>query len=80
MSNTFSWGISSFVETDETFHWGIFPIYATAESPGVFVAEILIDNTIIWSSQNQTPQQTIDFDVSSYEGKHELKFRIRRVS
>jgi len=80
MSNTFSWGIFPFVETDETFHWGIFPIYATAELPAIFVAEILIDDDVIWSSQNQVSQQTIDFDVSSYEGKHELKFRIRRVS
>jgi len=44
-----------------------------------FIAEILVGDVVVWSSASDLSQQTLEIDVSSYNGKHDLKFRIRGI-
>lgn len=48
-----------------------------AEQAKNWIAEILLDDEVIWSATNSIPQQRLTFDVSSHFGKKVLKFRIR---
>ena len=43
------------------------------------VAEILLDDEVVWSSSDSEAQQTISIDVSNYTGTKTLKFRLRRT-
>lgn len=45
-----------------------------------WIAEILIDGTVVWSSQVAAAQSTITIDISAYTGVHTLMFRLRRLS
>jgi hypothetical protein len=43
-------------------------------------AEILIDDEVVWSSETEVAQQTITIDVSEYTDKHDVKFRIVKLT
>lgn len=63
--------------------WNVIdPLYNYAEFLGIgtIIAEILINNQVVWSSENTIDQQTISLDVSSFYGIFPLKFRIRMKS
>jgi len=45
-----------------------------------WIAEILIDDAVVWSSQVAVSQRKITLDISNYTGVHNLKFRLRRIS
>jgi hypothetical protein len=58
------------------------PLHNTADFDGTatiitWVAEVLIGDTVIWSSTIDAAQQTLGLDVSAYTGVHLLRFRIR---
>ena len=48
--------------------------------PASWIAEILLDGEVIWSSATSAAQQTLTVDVSSYTGTKTLKFRLRRTA
>lgn len=80
---------------DERLFDGGFPFYAwyasTPQFDGAFpmgvgiipvklIAEILIGNQTVWSSETVITQQTVSIDVSAFYGIFPVKFRIRAIS
>ena len=45
-----------------------------------FIAEILIDEVVIWSGPTDAIQQAVALNVAHYTGLHTLKFRIRGIA
>jgi hypothetical protein len=60
--------------------WGDgIPSVSPRQAP-VYVAEILIGDTVVWSAQANMLQQAITIDTSSYTGTQSLRLRIRRLT
>jgi len=73
------------VEPAETLYSdGVFPVLGfESPSPVVpaseFIAEVLINGTVVWSASADLWQDTVEIDVSEYYGILPLTFRIRGV-
>jgi hypothetical protein len=66
--------------TDTVAISGIVPPPIPPDVPGVFVYEILLGDSVVWSDTGGYPQKAIELDTTGYTGKKRLKFRIRRTS
>lgn len=88
VSGTGEWGDGLPIGGDSwpAGEWGdgkpLGPAHGTPEPapPAEWVAEILLGNTVVWSSASISSQKDITIDVSSYTGTHTIKFRLRRTS